>query len=148
MITIFIVGFMILLGTFIKDNVIVRVEGMLGSSAASNVFVDVKGAWKIFDYVFLTLAVGSGIATILLAFQTDVHPAFFFISLFLTVISLIVAPIFSNVFGALAIFGQFNPIAEEYSIMKFVFQNYPTYIFAIGILLTIALFAKMRGGRE
>jgi hypothetical protein len=92
------------------------------------------------------MAVGFGIATILLAFQIDTHPAFFFISLLLMIVSLVVSPIFSNIFGTIAKNPTFSAAAESFPLMREIMQNLPMFILVIGSMVSIVMFAKIRSG--
>jgi len=147
-VSLFVIAFFILIATILKDNLLVGIEGMMTETSSIEVLADVKGAIGIFDYAFLIIAVGGGISMIVLASQLDAHPSYFFLSLIITLVSLLLSPIFANMFDDIASSGIFVSVAEGYPIMRMIFQNYATYILAIGILMSAILYARSRGGRE
>jgi len=141
---VFIIAFMFVIGAMLKDAIFPKMK--LAMPSASGIFDTVSNAFGVLDYVFMITAFGFGIATILLAFQIDTHPAFFFISLFITIISLILSPIFSNVFGIIAKNPTFSAAAESFPFIRQVMQNLPIFILVIGSMVSIVLFAKIRSG--
>jgi hypothetical protein len=140
----FIIGFSILLGNMLMNNIFPDLKAMMPQATAT--LNTVQASFQVMDWIFLFVTAGLAIITILLATQIGTHPAFFFISLLLTMICLIITPVFSNMFRDIAISTEFNSVAESYPIMRFIMQNLPVVILGISIGTSIVLYAKIRGG--
>ena len=124
-----------------------------GLSTRAITFIDsTESSILNFDNVFLIIAVGLIISTIILAFTIHTHPIFFFISIILLMFALVVAPPLSNAFrsfinetdggGA-----DFNTTAANYPQMIWIVDNLPLIAaFVPGVGIIIALFLKFIAG--
>jgi len=99
-----------------------------------------------YDYIFMFILVGLSILTIVLGLQVRSHPVFFFISLLLLVIVTVVSAIFSDVWSKLAYSStaSIEATAQSYTIMPFVMEHLPMFMFFLGIFIMILFYAKER----
>ena len=141
-------GIVIVVGTHIKDNILPEFQEALGGTAAQGIIDEVDVAFNVLDYVFIAVVVGMGAAAIVTAFMIPTHPVFFFISILLLMVALLLAPTFSNVFRTLTDDAEFSTIVDSYSMMKLVFENLPLFILMFGMLVMVATYAKMTRGDE
>lgn len=101
-------------------------------------------ATKLWDYAFLLFTVGLGIATIIGAFLIKTHPIFFFISLISLIFVLIVSPQVSNVAYSFSHTDLMSSTADYYPIMLKIMDNLPLILFGFGLLIMLALYAKIQ----
>lgn len=101
---------------------------------------------KGYDYIFMFILVGLSILTIVLGLQVRSHPVFFFISLLLLVIVTVVSAVFSDVWSKLAYSStaSIEATAQSYTIMPFVMEHLPMFMFFLGIFIMILFYAKER----
>jgi len=100
--------------------------------------------FKSFDILFVFVIIGFFIFLIISVFLINTHPAFFVVSLILLLVSLILAPLFANVYSDIEGSDEFATESAEYDIISFVFSKYPLFALIAGILVLIALYAKTR----
>ena len=145
MIFLFLIDICIIVGTYLKNEVLADIKGLIGTSG-SDTITTVEHAFNGLDFLFFFVTIGLGIAGVIMAYFVDVHPRMFFISILSFMLVMLIVPSFSNIFHEFATADEFGTISEDYPLMLLVFQNYPTYFLIFGSLITIALFAKMRRG--
>lgn len=148
MILLFLIGITVLVGTYLKNEVMADIKGMLTGTSGASYMTHVEYGFKTLDYVFLFMAIGFGVVTVVLAFQVQTHPVFFFISLVIFAIIMLIVPAFSNMFHDFASASEFSGFASDYSMMLKIFENFPKFFMIFGFLISIVTFAKMRGGGE
>jgi len=141
-------GIVIVVGTHIKDNILPEFQSALSDTTAQGVIGEVDAAFAVFDYVFIGVVLGMGAAAIVTAYLIPTHPAFFFISILLLMVALLLAPTFSNVFRTLTDDVEFSAIVDSYAMMKLVFENLPIFILMFGMLVMVATYAKITRGDE
>lgn len=96
------------------------------------------------DYLFVFILVGLTIILVISVFFLKSHPAFFWITLLLLVIFLLIAGVISNVYEEIGETSVLSAANAEYNIMEWVFDRLPTFILFITALVLIALYAKSR----
>lgn len=92
------------------------------------------------DYGFLLLAVGLGIATLILAAMVRIHPVFiplFFIGL---VVVIVLCAIFSNIYQEMAGNSELTVYADELVFTSYVLEYLPFIVGIFGILLMLVMY--------
>ncbi len=143
---IFAIGISLLVGRTLWNEIAPALSGKLDSNAALNLVNTMDASFAVFDYIFLFIGIGIGLGIVILAFMTESHPVFAFISLLFVAIALLLAAPFSNVFIEFANKGKLAAASANYPLMVTFMTNYPLFIMSIGFLLLIALYGKVRGG--
>jgi len=129
--------------TTIKE---INASGELGSEAEQILGERNSGLLSTFETIFVILVFGLGLATILLAFQINTHPAFFLVFLLILFFVALVGPEFTNTYEE---FQQDSDIYEATSgmgMINFVMGAYPKIMIVIAILIGVVMYAK--GGGE
>ena len=75
------------------------------------------------------------------------HPAFFFIGLIILGVALILAAVFSNVYGRITDNAVFADVDSDYNIMAMFVDNLPLVIFLVFVAMGIVMWA-MKGGSQ
>ena len=99
--------------------------------------------FTVLDYVYIFFLVGFIILTIVSSFSIRTHPVFFFISVLLLVITIIMGALFSNVYTQ-AVTDTELMSDTNFTIMPFIMTHFPTVILIIGAILSVVLYAKTK----
>jgi len=136
------IGFSIWIGTLLKDKIFPIISSK--SSESAEVITKVQTNWdSVFDSLFFFVTIGVGISSVVLAAMIDTHPMFFFISIVMLVILLLIVPTFSNVFRTFASSESFSGFETRFPFTVFIFQHYPLIFLGFGILISIVLYGKL-----
>lgn len=102
--------------------------------------------FSLFDTVFLMLAVGLGMFTIVSAFFIDSHPVFFvFSALIMLPIVILTSAQITNVFVEFATAVPFQPVTAEFPFIYTIMINLPLFMLVIGIFTAIVMHSKSGG---
>jgi hypothetical protein len=124
------------------------VQGMFTSNVSYDVLNQTVDTMKGFDAagVFVFFGIATGI--IISAFLIKSHPVFFVISIFVLAFVIVVAAQISNVFIEFGRADEIIASANEFSLTIQIFNNLPTIIMVLGIIVSIVMYAKMRYGSD
>jgi len=103
--------------------------------------------FNVLDYVYIFFLVGFILLTIVSSFSIRTHPVFFFVSILLLVITVIMGTLFSNVYTQ-AVSDTALMDDSNFTIMPFVMTHFPTVILIIGAILSVVLYAKSKWEEE
>lgn len=97
-----------------------------------------------YDYLIMFILIGLCMLTVVLGLNIRSHPVFFFISLLLLVIVTVVSAIFSDVYTKLATNSSsaIEATASTYTIIPFVMNHLPMFMFFLGIFIMVLFYAK------
>lgn len=151
MIILFAVGVILLIAFYMRDKILIPIKSQLTSSRAKTVVGTMEGAYAVFDNVFFFIAIGTGIAVVLMAYMTHASPAFLFFAIILFAIALIIIPQFANIWQDIAEKPKFSKYANSSSSSELfktykLFESFPTFFWIFGFLILVVLFAKVRTG--
>jgi hypothetical protein len=93
-------------------------------------------------FSFISIIIGLIISSIFI----DVHPAFFVVFIIVLIFAVLLAGIFSNVFNTI---GEDTTMSTTYSQFQFtplIVNHFPLMVFITGIIVSIILYGKSRGG--
>lgn len=113
---------------------------LLGSSA-SFVEADADRAYTALDWMSGLLFVGAAMASLLGALLIRSHPAFFFISIFVLIIEIVISVAFSNAFDMLISSPQMSGAASNFTILSWLLGNLPFIVLGVVILLAVVIYA-------
>jgi len=116
------------------------------STTASNILSSGTVAVKNFNTGFLIFTVGLTIAAVIGAFLIPSHPVFFFISVLLLGMVMLIAPQFSNAWNMFIHDTSVSSIGNDYPIIVNIMENLPKIIFGMGSFIMLAMYAKSRSG--
>lgn len=146
MILLFVTGITIVAGYTIyhkySESIVTMPE--FNTSRQQNITATANITLNSFDYLFVFIMVGLLIMVIISSFQIQTHPIFFFISIFLLIIAILLSSSLANIYESIIGEADFAAAGSQYVVMGYVFQHFPTVILIIGAILFIILFAKSR----
>lgn len=131
----------------IKDNLNEALTSSTPVDANANVteiLDQTSGGINKLNPLFPLLLVGLFAFGLIMALMGRSHPAFFFIGLIILAISIILAVVFSNVYGEITESPNFSSTADEFSIINLIMDNLPLTIFILFIAIAAILYG-MRG---
>lgn len=136
----------------VTQNYVPLLKNFLGNNGApdeSIAALDVLSNLNVtFDQIFLMVAIGLGLGTIVSSFFIKSHPAFFFISLLIFLIAMAIVPVLSNAFNQyISHYPNFDYL-QQLPITSFILQNYALYLLAIFVITGILLYGKLSRGAE
>jgi hypothetical protein len=111
---------------------------------ASGITATANTTLNSFDYLFVFIIIGLLIMVIISSFQIQTHPIFFFISIFLLIIAILLSSTLANIYESIIGEADFAAAGSQYVVMGYIFQHFPTVMLIIGAILFIILFAKSR----
>jgi len=100
-----------------------------------------------FNIYFPFLLIGVFAFVMITALMGQSHPAFLFIGVIVLAVALILAAIYSNVYGEIANSTTFASTEADYSIMGHFLNNLPLIILILFVAIGIILYAKSGGSQ-
>jgi len=98
------------------------------------------------NVLFPLLIVGLFGFVFISAFFLKSHPAFFFIGLIILGVVLILAAVFSNVYGRITDTDTFEEVEDDYNIMTLFIENMPVIILLVFIAMGVIMWVRGTGG--
>lgn len=145
MVILVVIGICFLVALLLKTNLLDPINSML-SPQAQEVMNTAETGFLSFDSMFAIIAVGMGLASVLLAYLIrSVLPMMIF-AILIAVIALVVMPVMSNSFRGMATAPQMESATESLPMTRFIMANLPMFGLAISVLIIIVVYGKMRGG--
>ena len=142
-------AFSLVIGAYVWDSVSDAINNTISietNPEVSSTITKVDTSISLFDTILVFLQIGLMIATIISFFYLDTHPVFFFFSLFLLIMALIVGAIFSNIWFELAQSQLSDTITSDFTQSDWVMDNLPLFVLITGVIGFIVLYGKSGGG--
>ena len=98
----------------------------------------------VLDFFIIMMLLAMPIASMLLAFFNNIHPLFFWASLGVTMLLVIMGSAFGDSFTAIANDGNISPVASQMPMSTLVFNNFGIYAFLCVLIIAAGVFVKTR----
>ena len=98
------------------------------------------------DSVYLIFIAALFIGAIVTTFLLNTHPLAFFTFNFILILALIVSVPLSEVYDKLEDRSDFTNATESFGSITHISKNLPTWLFFIGVMMMVSLYAKFRLG--
>jgi len=115
-------------------------------SNVTKILSDTSTSLTRINVLFPLLLVGLFAFVFISAFFLKSHPAFFFIGLIILGVALILAAVFSNVYGKITDKEVFTDVNDDFNIMEIILSNLPLIIFLVFIAIAIVAWV-IKGGQ-
>lgn len=99
-----------------------------------------ENAYDVLDGLAIFVFIGTALASMLGALLLRTHPAFFFISIVVLLMQVIIAMAFANSWIALITTPAMSAAQTQFPITNFFLANFPTAIFSITLLISVILY--------
>ena len=117
------------------------------TGVTSETMTNVNNTFNLFDTLFVFLQIGLMIAIVVSFFYLDSHPVYFFLSIFLLVIALVLGAQFSNMWWKIGQSSQLNStVATYFSGSDWLVDSMPILILFTGLVGLAVLYGKSGGG--
>lgn len=136
----------------VKTPVADALTGALPNGASETAFnmssfsEQTSGGLGIYNNLFPFLMVGVIIMVGISLFYIKSHPGFFFISIIIFGIIILLSGIFSNVYQAVSTNEAFGTTSTNFNIQEFIFKYFPLVTLIIIAIGVIFMYAKPSGG--
>lgn len=97
--------------------------------------------FKVFDNLFIAAIIGLSITSIIAAARVRTSPLFFFISLVLYTIVLIISYVINQTYQSLASNSSLVASVSAFPKLNFIMNNFLLFMMIMGTLITIALYS-------
>ena len=97
---------------------------------------------SLFDGVFLTMFVGLYIGSLILAYNIDVSPLFFFLSLFIMGVIVVITAVLGNSYYAFSQNAGLINYADDFTFIPFILNNYVAVFVVMMFGLAGVMYAK------
>lgn len=147
-----IILFMVAIGSFVGYKVFTEVNDNIQASdlfpteskEVMNITSNDLSENNMLDYAFLALLVILTIFIFLLAYLNDFSPAFLILFIIVLIIATLIAVGLANAYYEFEMAPQFSEITADFPMQNYIMQHLPYYIFIIGIVFSIVIYAKWR----
>ena len=112
------------------------------SESTTNVLANSRTALDTFNYGFAIIAVGMGLAAVVMAYLLPSHPIMIVAGIIMLVFVMIIAPQISNAFGVFIANENMATQASHFNILNYIMANLPLFLAAFGTMMLIALYMK------
>ena len=145
-ILVFIIAFFVL--SLVMTQFSSSTNETLSDSTSQYVITAGKNTFQVYDAGLVVLLFGAFASIIISAFFIKTHPVFFFVSLLVFVIVLMILPIFSNIAFDVANSTQIKDEANKYPLAVNIINNIGFYAMLAGAIILIVLYAKISTGKD
>lgn len=113
--------------------------GLNTTTQSQSIVSTTNEQFQIFDYAFLAIVLGLSLTSVIAAARVRTSPLFFFISLILLTIVLLIVWVAQSVFNSTST--QLGSIITNYPIMSFIMNHLLVYSIVIAIMISLALYS-------
>lgn len=145
-VSVFTVGVLCLIGVFFIQQV------YAGITSSTNIPTEATGmvttlnndiGW-VLDFFILMMFVAMPIASMLLAFFNNIHPLFFWASIGVTMLVVIIGSAFGDSFVSIMNSGSLTTAASELPMSTMIFSHFGVYSLFVILLIGAGVFVKSR----
>lgn len=145
-ITVFTVAILCLVGVLFIQKLYDGITGTAGlPSTATNMVTDMNTdiGW-VLDFFIAMLFISMPIASMLLAFFNNIHPLFFWASLGLTMLVVILGAAFGDAFVSVMNSDTISSASSEMPITTTIFSHFGMYSLFVVLVIAAGVFVKSR----
>ncbi len=99
-----------------------------------------------FDNIFVAVVVAGILGTVVLGFATRSLPVFFVAGFVFTIVLVLLAGIYSNIYDAVADHPRLIADSENFTAMEFIFANFPLVILGGAVIVAVTIYGLSRIG--
>jgi hypothetical protein len=147
-ITIFTIGILCFIGVLFVNQFTDGITGTTGlptEATAIATSVDDDIGW-VLDFFVMMMLMAMPIGSMLLAFFNNIHPLFFWASIGLTMLVVIVGAAFGDAFTAMINTDTFSGVVGQLPMSTWVFNNFGMYSLFVVLIIAAGVFVKSRSG--
>lgn len=153
MIDVFLVPVILLvlgIGVFLSYTIITALstsDAFTNNPTSVQVVANATTAVSMFDYGFLIIAFGFGMAMVAYGWLYPSHPIFIVVGIVMLSLSMITTAAISNVFSHFSTASQMTTTAASFPFIGWLMgDTLPVFMAVFGFLLLIAMYSRLRSG--
>jgi hypothetical protein len=97
---------------------------------------------NLYDGLFLVIFVGLYVGSLILAYNVDINPIFFFLSLFIMGIIVVITAVLGNAWYKYANMTELSSYIDDFTIIPYVMGNYVKILVVMAFGLAGVMYAK------
>lgn len=132
-----------ILGVF-KDAIVN--DATMPAEAQSIITNGEEGYPKAIDFWFVLFMVGLPLAASIMAYFNNIHPLFFWASLLLVVVIVLLGASLAELWGQLRSDADLSVAVERFPMSDYILQHYGLYSLFAFVTIAFGTFVKLRGG--
>lgn len=105
-------------------------------------------SWKVWDTAFILVMALLSVIAVILAYFVPTHPAFLLTEIILLIVSVLIAPQYSNMYAMLAQNPATGGAAENFPSIAHIIGLLPSFALIISAIIAIITYGKIGGGRN
>jgi len=137
----------IMVASVVMNNVQVSLNPMV-PTISQDVLTQGVNAVNTFNYGFVIIMFGMGIAGIIFAWLVPTHPIFIILSIVMLMISVVILPIFSNAFETFSSNPTMSSAAASFPLMTYFMGNLLLIEVIFGALTMIVMYTRWRSSGQ
>jgi hypothetical protein len=131
-----------ILGFVVYERFVIAASPVLDQPTAQAILTTGETMVLAFDFAFLLLFLGLVMLLVLSAIFIRTHPAFFFISIMLLGLYIVIAAPLANSYIEFSEADAISAAVTNFPIIDFVMNNMPLFTLFMGAVFILALYAK------
>jgi hypothetical protein len=141
---VFVVAIMVTVGWMIQSRINTEWQAKteLGTTSQEIMQSTTTRYVALWDGVFLTIFVGLYLGSLILAYNVDINPIFFFLSLLIMGVIVVVMAILGNSWYAFANNSEMSGYIDDFVIIPYVMANYVKILVVMAFGLAGVMYAK------
>lgn len=140
-------GFTLVFGVYLWTSFSTAFNSTASNAGSIATISQVNTSFTIFDTLFIFLQIGLMIALVISFYYIDSHPIYFFLSLFMLGLAIVLGASFSNMWEALGNQPSINATVTNYFPQSdWLMDNLPLLLLITGLISLAVLYGKSGGG--
>lgn len=143
-------GFCLVIGHYLWTNISDAINNTVGiaeTNIVSETIIKADTVFDMYDSLLVFLQLGLLVAVVVSFFYLDTHPVFFFTSLFILIMAVIIGAVFSNVWFELGAGTMGATITSSFPQSDWIMDNLPIFVLITGVVGFVVLYGKAGGGK-
>lgn len=139
------------IGILVASTVMTSVQTSLNPmmpAISQDVLTQGVNAVNTFNYGFVIIMFGMGIAGVIFAWLVPTHPIFVILSIIMLLISVVILPIFSNAFETFSTNPSMSSATANFPVMTYFMNNLPLIEVIFGALTMIVMYTRWRSSGQ
>ena len=145
-VTMLVLAMGVIIGSYVMTAITTGTTGMFTSATAQAAMASGTAAINTFNYGFVVIVIGGGIASLVLAWMVPSHPIFMVVSVVMLLISVVVLPVLANTYESFIGQADMATAAASFPLISAMMGNMPIIGVVFGVLMMIVLYTRYNQG--
>jgi hypothetical protein len=144
-ITLFTIGIILIVGLLLVNSISDAINGSGADPNAKRLANEISSQsnW-VFDFLFVMTLIALPLFSMIIAFFNNISPLFFYASIGLIVLVIILGSAFGDAWISITQEGSINSIIGNMAMSHYIMSNFGIYALFCAIIISIGIFVKTR----